>query len=131
MQYCCFAKMWCKGIQKNGIRQVSDSVISFYCLRRRTCLYARRYIPSSVPAWKLCKAVDVEHEAALDVCGLVLVDRVVLSELVEHLLYFGKHLYCGSLVGGSAELASGVTHGLGIITVVETTSGSLTDALYR
>lgn len=94
------------------------------------CLFAL-YIKPMRAGLSLGKAVDVEHEAALDVRSLVLVNRIVLGELVEHLLYLGEHLYGSSLVGGSAELAYGITHGLCIVTVVETTSGSLADALYR
>ena len=60
----------------------------------------------------------MEHEAALDVRCLVLVDGVVLCKLVEHFLHLGEEGYCLSLVGGSTEFANSIAHRLGIVTVV-------------
>ena len=73
----------------------------------------------------------MEHDARLDVRSLVLVNDVRLSELVEHLLHFGEKFYGSSLVGRGAELAHGVTHRLGIVAIVQATSGGLTNSLYR
>lgn len=78
----------------------------------------------------LSEAVDVEHEAALDVRCLILVDGVVLCKFVEHLLHLGEEGNCLSLVGGSAKFANSVAHRLGIVTVVETAGSGLADALH-
>jgi hypothetical protein len=79
----------------------------------------------------LSQFAHVNHEARLDVSGLVLVDDVRLSELIEHLLYFRKKFNCYSFVGSSAELANCVTHSLSVVTIVQATSGGLTNSLYR
>ena len=92
--------------------------------RRFRALYLSAY-----PAIRLAELVDVEHEAGLDVGCLVLVDGVALSELVKHLLYLGEKFYGFSLVGGSTELANSVTHGLSVVTVVESLLLLLTDSL--
>ena len=73
----------------------------------------------------------MEHDARLDVRSLVLVDDVRLSELVEHLLHFGKKFYSSSLVSRGAELTHCVTHRLGIVAIVQATSGGLTNSLHR
>ena len=76
----------------------------------------------------LGKFVDVKHQTRLDVRGLVLVDGVVLGQFVEHLLYFGKHLGGLGLLSRCTQLAHSVTHGLCVVSVVQTTSSRLTNA---
>ena len=73
----------------------------------------------------------MEHDARLDVRSLVLVNDVRLSELVEHLLHFGKKFYSSSLVSRGAELTHCVTHRLGIVAIVQATSGGLTNSFHR
>jgi len=73
----------------------------------------------------------MEHDARLDVRSLVLVNDVRLSELIEHLLYFRKKFNCYSFVGSSAELANCVTHSLSVVTIVQATSGGLTNSFHR
>ena len=64
---------------------------------------------------------DVLGELALEVGSLVLRDSVLRSEAVEHSTDFAECLLSLSLVGHFAEVAHGVTCGLGIITVAKTT----------
>ena len=66
----------------------------------------------------ILKFVDVSGKTGLDVSGLVLVDNIGLSQLVQHLLYTGVQLCCLFFVGHSTQFANSITHGLGIIVVM-------------
>lgn len=77
------------------------------------------------------KFVDMQHQAGLDICSFVLVDDIVLGQLIEHLLYFGKELISFGLISRSAELTHSVTCRLCVISVVQSACGSLADTLYR
>ena len=77
----------------------------------------------------LAELLDVECQLGLQVGSLVLVNDVDLCELVERLLNAGVHLCCDGLVGRGTKLAHCITHGLGVIAVVESSLLLLTDAL--
>ena len=78
----------------------------------------------------LAQFVDVQAKARLQVSGLVLVDDVRLSELVQHLLHFGVEGRSLVLVCHGAQLANGVAHGLSIILVVKCPFLFLADSLH-
>ena len=61
--------------------------------------------------------------------SLVGVDDVDLGHLVQCLLYSGVHFDGSSLVGGSTQLANQITHGLSVVTIVESSLLLLTDSL--
>lgn len=79
----------------------------------------------------LLEFCDVCAELRLQVCSLVLVDVVCLSELVQHLLNSGVHSLSFSLISGCAELTNCVTHGLSIVSVAQSSGFSLSDSLQR
>ena len=68
-------------------------------------------------------------QLALQVRGLVLVDDVNLGQLVQSLLNAGVHLDSCCLVCCGTQLAYSITHGLGVISVVESSLLLLTDSL--
>ena len=68
-------------------------------------------------------------QTRFQVGGLVLVDDFGLGQLVEHLLYGGVHLQRFLFVGDSAQFTNGITHGLGVISVVQGLLLVLTDSL--
>ena len=78
----------------------------------------------------LSQLVDVKSEARLEVSGLVLVDNVGLSQLVQHLLYLRIQSDSLFLVGHSAELAHCVTHRLCVIVIVKRPFLLLADSLH-
>jgi len=73
--------------------------------------------------------VDLQSELRLQVGSLVLVDNVTLSQLVQHLLNNRVHLHCFFLIGHCTQLANSITHGLGVISVVQRSRLRLTDSL--
>ena len=70
-------------------------------------------------------------EFRFQVCSLVLVDVVGLSEFVQHLLNSRIHSLSFSLISGCAELTNCVTHCFCIISVAQSSGFSLSDSLQR
>jgi hypothetical protein len=83
-------------------------------------------------AWTLClsQLVDVNAKARLQVCSLVLVDDVGLSQLVKHLLNLRVQSDSLFLVSHGAQLTNGIAHGLCIILVVKRPFLLLADSLH-
>ena len=79
----------------------------------------------------LGKLIDVRHHTTLDVSCLALVDNVLLSKLVQHLLNLRQKFCCSCFVSRSAELTYCVTHSLSVISVVQSARRRLTNSFYR
>ena len=79
--------------------------------------------------WLLSELVDVSRQLGLQVCSLVLVDKVCLCQLVQHLLYFRIQRYSLSLVVSCTQLANSITHCLTVVSVVESSLLLLSDSL--
>jgi len=106
-----------------------------YCRVRSAGGKGAKKIPSQLGRVSIIDArlegVNVKLESTLQVTGLVLVDDVVLSQLVQHSGYLGKQSLSGRLLGGVAQGLHGIASGLVIQTVVSTLGHSLTDSLLR
>ena len=79
----------------------------------------------------LAQLGNVASELRLQVRSFVLVDDVYLGQLIHTLLYVGLHVHSGSLVGVCADLANSITHGLRVVSVVQSSLLLLTDSLER
>ena len=96
-------------------RPPKQEAVVFFCLNKRILL--------------LAQLLDVTSQLALQVSSLVLVDDVNLSQLVQSLLNAGVQFDCCSLICCGAQLANSITHGLCVISVVESSLLLLTDSL--
>ena len=92
-----------------------QEAVIFFCLNKRILL--------------LTQLLDVTSQLALQVSSLVLVDDVDLSQLVQSLLNAGVQFDSCSLICSGAQLANSITHGLSVISVVESSLLLLTDSL--
>ena len=77
----------------------------------------------------LTELLDVLAQLRLEVCSLVLVDDVNLSQLVQSLLHAWVHCDSLFLVCCSTKLANCVTHCLSVVAVVKSSLLLLTDSL--
>ena len=77
----------------------------------------------------LAELLDVLHQFALQVGSLVLVNDIGLCQFIKGFLNTGIHLNCNGLIGRSTKLAHRITHGLCVVSVVESSLLLLTDAL--
>lgn len=78
---------------------------------------------------ELSELVNVLSELRLEVCSLVGVDDVTLSELIQHLSSLREHSSSFCFVGSLAEIANEVTHGLSVVAVQKVALLSLADSL--
>ena len=69
----------------------------------------------------LLQRVHVFGNGRLQIGSLVLVNDVGLSQFVEQALYLGQLLLGLTLVRCGAQIAQSVTHGFGIIAIMQTT----------
>lgn len=79
----------------------------------------------------LGQLIDVIHHTALNVSCLILVNNVLFSKLIQHLLHFRQKFYGSCFVSCSAELTNRITHCLGVISVVQSARRRLTNSFYR
>ena len=64
-------------------------------------------------------SVDLLHELALEVRSLVLVDDGALSQFVDDGNHLRQSFGSGVLIFQSAEITQSVAHGLGIVTILD------------
>ena len=78
----------------------------------------------------LSQFVDMLAKTWLQVCSLVLVDNVGLSQFIQHLLYAGIQLDCLFFVSHCTQFTYSITHSLGVIAVVQRSRLCLTNSLH-
>ena len=67
-------------------------------------------------------------QLGLQIAGFVLVDDTALGKFVNDGIHLGQLGFSFGLFGDGSEFPNLVTHGLGIVTVVETSLFSLTNS---
>ena len=78
----------------------------------------------------LLHSIDLFLELRLQVSGFVLVDDGTLGELVDDGNHLGQSLGSDLLVLKGAEIAQGVAHGLGVITILDSSLFVGTDSFF-
>ena len=74
---------------------------------------------------------DVLGQLGLQVCCFVSVDKMAHCQLVQYFLYARIHCYSFCLVCSCTKFSYSITHGLGIISVVQSSLFSLSDSFDR